>query len=156
MKIKSFEEFVTESEANEGFGKTVGGILLGTALALSPKIRAQTVASSEDQIAYATHAYFSKEKEVRSALVKCDLSKFFKDDVTMTLDGKDKVVNLSKLNQALKKFMPAGCNLKKASETNNGYTLSFGAYKGDDALAYITVVFNSDGVLTDIMLEEND
>ena len=146
--IKTFDE-----SANEGIiSKTVSGILLGGALMSSPLTsKSQTT----DPIEYQTYGYFNKEKELRSAIFKSDFSKLINGSVTFSINNKEKIVNASEINRLIKKYMPKDANIRKSSETNNGYTQIYGAYKGYDALVYLTLTFNMDGELTDVTVDKN-
>jgi hypothetical protein len=147
--IKFFENY----KSNEGIGKYVSGALLGDSLLTSPKVNAQI---NDDPTVHTSYSPFTKDKELRSAILRNDLSKFCVGDINLIIGEKEKIVSIDKLNQLIEKYLPKNTILKKSVETNNGYTIVFGAYKGEDVLVYFTFNLNLDGKIVEVTIDENE
>ena len=132
-------------------GKLLAGAMIGASLLTAPSIvKSQTVE-------YEMHGAFSEDKELKTAIHRCDFSKLSNNGKVSVVieDKKEKVVTIPELNKIVKKYMPKDAFIKKSSETNNGYTQAYGAYKGYDALVYFTFIFDVDGVLMEVDIDKN-
>jgi hypothetical protein len=114
-------------------------------------------ASSQPQIQM--HESFKKDKELKDAILKNDLTPFYSNKVVFMFDTTEREVQLRELNSLLKSSLqiPRNGEIKKASETNNGYVQTFGIYKNDDALYYIRFTMNQiTGMLEEVHVEKNN
>ncbi len=105
------------------------------------------------------HESFNKEKELKEAFVKFDMSSFFSEKTNFICDTIEKEVNVNELNLLMKTHipMPKNTQIRKASETNNGYIQTFGIYKGDDALYYIRFTLSPlNSKLEEVSVEKNN
>jgi hypothetical protein len=105
------------------------------------------------------HESFNKEKELKEAFVKFDMSSFFSEKTSFVCDTIEKEVNVTELNLLMKTYipMPKNTQVRKASETNNGYIQTFGIYKGDDALYYIRFTLSPlNSKLEEVSVEKNN
>jgi hypothetical protein len=105
------------------------------------------------------HESFKQDAELKNALLKLDMTPFFEEPVNFVCDTIDKTPKTAfSLNTLMRTYIvfPKNTEVKKASETNNGYIQSFGIYKGDDALMYIRFTLNPlSGKLEEVMVEKN-
>lgn len=104
------------------------------------------------------HESFQRDKELKTAVLKFDLTDFITDKTNFIIDTVEKIVNSKDLNRLMKEYipMPKNAQIRKASECNNGYTQTFGVYKGDDALTYVRFTFSQEtGELQEVAVEKN-
>ena len=116
--------------------------------------KAQLNEHSESEL----HESFQRDKELKAAVLKFDLSIFINDKTNFVVDTIEQMVNSKDLNKLMKEFIPLPKNsqIRKASESNNGYTQTFGVYKGDDALTYVRFTFSQEtGALQEVSVEKN-
>ncbi|MEI6595108.1 MAG: hypothetical protein WCO28_06060 [Bacteroidota bacterium] len=116
--------------------------------------KAQLNEHSENEL----HESFQQDKELKAAVLKFDLSLFINDKTNFIVDTIEKIVNAKDLNRLMKEYIPLPKNsqIRKASESNNGYTQTYGVYKGDDALTYVRFTFSQEtGILQEVAVEKN-
>jgi hypothetical protein len=104
------------------------------------------------------HESFQRDKELKAAVLKFDLTLFINDKTNFVVDTIERLVDSKDLNKLMKEFIPLPKNsqIRKASESNNGYTQTFGVYKGDDALTYVRFTFSQEnGALQEVSVEKN-
>lgn len=102
---------------------------------------------------------FKKENELKAAFLKFDMAAFTQDNVVFVCDTIERQVKPSELNELMKTYVriPRNTQIKKASETNNGWVQTFGIYKGDDAIMYIRFTINPDTEkLEEVNVEKNN
>ena len=117
-------------------------------------VKAQLVEHSENEL----HESFQHDKELKAAFLKFDLTPFISDKTNFKIDTVEKVVNAKDLNNLMKEYIlvPKNAQIRKASESNNGYTQTYGVYKGDDALTYVRFTLSQlDGSLQEVSVEKN-
>jgi hypothetical protein len=115
-------------------------------------------AQTEEQHNVELYESFKHDKELKAAFVKFDLTPFATGPVKFILDTVEKVVNIAEMNKLMKRYVsiPNNAQVRKASESNNGYTQTFGIYKGDDALTYVRITLSQeDGTLQEVAVEKN-
>jgi hypothetical protein len=116
--------------------------------------KAQLNEHSENEL----HESFQQDKELKAAILKFDLTFFVNDKTNFVVDTIEKIVNAKDLNRLMKEYIPLPKNaqIRKASESNNGYTQTYGVYKGDDALTYMRFTFSQEnGTLQEVSIEKN-
>lgn len=116
--------------------------------------KAQLNEHSENEL----HESFQQDKELKAAVLKFDLTLFINDKTNFIVDTIEKIVNAKDLNRLMKEYIPLPKNsqIRKASESNNGYTQTYGVYKGDDALTYVRFTFSQEtGILQEVAVEKN-
>ena len=116
--------------------------------------KAQLNEHSENEL----HESFQQDKELKAAILKFDLTLFINDKTNFIVDTIEKIVNAKDLNRLMKEYIPLPKNsqIRKASESNNGYTQTYGVYKGDDALTYVRFTFSQEtGILQEVAVEKN-
>jgi hypothetical protein len=126
-------------------------INLALALLLSHITLAQTQMKEYDS--------FKKEHELKTAFLKFDMTAFAQDNVVFVCDTIERQVKPSELNELMKTHVriPRNTQIKKASETNNGWVQTFGIYKDDDAIMYIRFTINPDTEkLEEVNVEKNN
>jgi hypothetical protein len=102
---------------------------------------------------------FKKEHELKTAFLKFDMTAFAQDNVVFVCDTIERQVKPAELNDLMKTHVriPKNTQIKKASETNNGWVQTFGVYKGDDALMYVRFTLNPDTEkLEEVSVEKNN
>lgn len=102
---------------------------------------------------------FKKEHELKTAFLKFDMTAFAQDNVVFVCDTIERQVKPAELNDLMKTHVriPKNTQIKKASETNNGWVQTFGVYKGDDALIYVRFTLNPDTEkLEEVSVEKNN
>ncbi|MEI6507197.1 MAG: hypothetical protein WCO54_01855 [Bacteroidota bacterium] len=102
---------------------------------------------------------FKKDAELKEAILKFDMTPFMADKANFVCDTVVRVVDLVEMNKLLRKYLhlPKNAQLKKASESNNGYTQTFGIYKDDDAISYIRfTISQTEGTLEEVFVEKNN
>ncbi len=117
--------------------------------------KAQLNEHSENEM----HESFQRDKELKAAFLKFDLTSFINDNTNFVVDTIERMVNAKDLNRLMKEYiqLPKNSQIRKASESNNGYTQTFGVYKGDDALTYVRFTFSQEtGVLQEVSVEKNN
>ncbi len=115
-----------------------------------------TFAQAQTQIR--EYGAFKKESELKSAFQKFDMSAFTKAKVLFVCDTLEKEASLAELNELMKTYIPIPkkSEVKKASETNNGWVQTFGIYKGDDALMYVRFSISPETEkLEEVFVEKN-
>ena len=116
--------------------------------------KAQLNEHSENEL----HESFQQDKDLKAAILKFDLTLFINDKTNFIVDTIEKIVNAKDLNRLMKEYIPLPKNsqIRKASESNNGYTQTYGVYKGDDALTYVRFTFSQEtGILQEVAVEKN-
>lgn len=102
---------------------------------------------------------FKDETGLKAAFLKFDMTKYAQDNVTFVCDTIEKQVKPSELNSLMKSYIniPRNSQIKKASETNNGWIQTFGVYKGDDAIMYVRFTISPvTGKLEEVNVEKNN
>lgn len=102
---------------------------------------------------------FKKEHELKTAFLKLDMTAFAQDNVVFVCDTIERQVKPSELNDLMRTHVriPRNTQIKKASETNNGWVQTFGIYKDDDAIMYIRFTINPDNEkLVEVNVEKNN
>ncbi len=81
---------------------------------------------------------YNKTPQLQSALKKFDLTPFLADEVLFVFDGTDNTYSPAQVNKALKSNMklPKKYAINHASETNHGYSQTFGVYDADEIPIY--------------------
>lgn len=106
------------------------------------------------------HDAFKQDAELKEAFMKLDMSIFMSEPVNFICDTIDKTVsNVTSLNNLMRQniLFPKNTQVKKASETNNGYVQTFGIYKNDDAIMYVRFTLNAEtGKLEEVVVERNN
>ncbi len=107
------------------------------------------------------HESFKKDAELKAAFLKLDMTAFVEEPVNFICDTIDKTPKTAAaLNTLMRTYItfPKNTQVRKASETNNGYIQNFGIYnKTDDALMYVRFSLNPiSGKLEEVMVEKND
>lgn len=116
-----------------------------------------TYAKSQESVEL--HESFKHDKELKDAILKFDMTPFMADNANFVFDTVARIVNTAEMNKLLKRYLhiPKNGQIKKASESNNGYTQTFGIYKGDDAIAYIRFTLSQlEGTLEEVHVEKNN
>lgn len=106
----------------------------------------------------AGHDSFKQDEQLKAALIKMDMTPFVDQPVSFICDTMERVVKAPDLNLLMKTTIsiPKNSEVKKASETNNGYVQSYGIYNADDALMYVRFTLNSlTGKLEEVVVEKN-
>ena len=115
-------------------------------------------AQTEDDHNTETYESFKQDKELKAAIVKLDLTAFATGPIKFMVDTVEKVVSVADIHKYMKRYIsvPKNAQIRKASESNNGYSQTFGIYKGDDAITYVRVTLSQvDGTLEEIAVEKN-
>jgi hypothetical protein len=106
------------------------------------------------------HESFKQDKELKDAFLKFDLTPFMSDKANFVFDTIEREVSTNKeLVSLIKDYIriPKNAQIKKASETNNGYIQTFGIYKGDDALYYVRFTLSPlTSKLEEVSVEKNN
>jgi hypothetical protein len=105
------------------------------------------------------HESFKQDKELKEAFLKFDLSTFMSDKTTFIFDTIEKDVTNKELANLMRDYIkiPKNGQIKKASETNNGYIQTFGVYKGEDAIYYVRFTLNPlNSKLEEVTVEKNN
>ncbi len=87
------------------------------------------------------------------------MTAFAQDNVVFVCDTIERQVKPSELNDLMRTHVrfPRNTQIKKASETNNGWVQTFGIYKDDDAIMYIRFTINPDNEkLEEVNVEKNN
>jgi hypothetical protein len=81
---------------------------------------------------------YNKTPQLLSALKKFDLTPFLADEVLFVFDVTDNSYTPAQVNRALKSNMklPKKYMIAHASETNHGYSQTFGVYDADEIPIY--------------------
>jgi hypothetical protein len=104
------------------------------------------------------YAAFNRDKELELAIQRYDFKSFISENVTFTYDTLERNFNADGINQLMKQYFIVDKKsvVKKAAETNNGYTQTYGIYKNDIAVMYIRFEFDQETMmLKEITLERN-
>jgi hypothetical protein len=106
------------------------------------------------------HESFKQDKELKDAFMKFDLTPFLQDKANFVFDTIEREVSTNKeLVSLIKDYIkiPKSSEIRKASETNNGYIQTFGIYKGDDALYYVRFTLSPiTSKLEEVTVEKNN
>ncbi len=130
-----------------------------TRLFLTTIFSALTFLSTFAQTQMREYDSFKEEKELKSAFLKFDMSTFAQDNVVFVCDTIEKEVKPAELNKLMKSYIniPKNSQVKKASETNNGWIQTFGVYKGEDAIMYVRFTISPvTGKLEEVNVEKNN
>ncbi|MFI5221199.1 MAG: hypothetical protein ACHQK8_02655, partial [Bacteroidia bacterium] len=95
---------------------------------------------------------------LRAAFLRFDMTPFVKGPINFVCDTVQQTVEVKELNRLIRRHVkiPRNAQILKASESNNGYTQTYGVYKGDDAILYITFTLNQEnGILEEVDVETN-
>jgi hypothetical protein len=101
---------------------------------------------------------FNRDAELMEALKQYNFNGFITDPVTFTYDTLERTLTAEQVNQWMKLyFKPEKKSIvKKAAETNNGYTQTYGIYKDDIAVLFARFEFYQENMmLKEIVLERN-
>jgi hypothetical protein len=101
---------------------------------------------------------FNRDAELMEALKQYNFNGFITDPVTFTYDTLERTLTAEQVNQWMKLyFKPEKKSIvKKAAETNNGYTQTYGIYKDDIAIMFARFEFYQENMmLKEIVLERN-
>lgn len=81
---------------------------------------------------------YNKTPQLLSALKKFDLTPFLADEVLFVFDGNESTMKPSEVNKALKNHikLPKRYVISHASETNHGYSQTFGVYDAEEIPLY--------------------
>lgn len=81
---------------------------------------------------------YNKTPQLLSALKKFDLTPFLAEEVLFVFDGNESTMKPSEVNKALKSHikLPKRYVISHASETNHGYSQTFGVYDADEIPLY--------------------
>jgi hypothetical protein len=81
---------------------------------------------------------YNKTPQLLSALKKFDLIPFLADEVLFVFDGNETTMKPADVNKALKSHLklPKRYVVAHASETNHGYSQTFGVYDADEVPLY--------------------
>lgn len=130
-----------------------------TRLFLTTILSALTFLSTFAQTQMREYDSFKEEKELKSAFLKFDMTTFTQDKVVFVCDTIEKEVKPAELNSLMKSYIniPKNSQVKKASETNNGWIQTFGVYKGEDAIMYVRFTISPvTGKLEEVNVEKNN
>ena len=101
---------------------------------------------------------FNRDAELMEALKQYNFNGFITDPVTFTYDTLERTLTAEQVNQWMKLyFKPEKKSIvKKAAETNNGYTQTYGIYKDDIEIMFARFEFYQENMmLKEIVLERN-
>ena len=81
---------------------------------------------------------YNKTPQLLSALKKFDLTPFLAEEVLFVFDGNESTMKPSEINKALKNHikLPKRYVISHASETNHGYSQTFGVYDAEEIPLY--------------------
>lgn len=105
------------------------------------------------------HESFQNEPALKAAFLSFDMSSFVEEKTSFVCDTIEKEVNKAELNAMMKQYikLPKNSQVRKASETNNGYIQTYGIYKGDDAVYYVRFTLNPlSSKLEEVTVEKNN
>lgn len=137
---------------------TLKKIILTTLLFVAfTGVKAQLNEHPENEL----HESFQRDRELKAAVLKFDLTAFIADKTNFIVytDTIERMVDAKDLKKLMKEYvrLPKNSQIRKASESNNGYTQTFGVYKGDDAITYVRFTFSQEtGILQEVAVEKNN
>ncbi len=107
------------------------------------------------------HDSFKKEAELKQAFVKMDMTEFLDQEVNFVCDSIDRPIKKQEVTFRMKQNIAfpkkQKYEIKKASETNNGYVQTYGIYVGEDAVYYVRFNLNPlTSKLEEIKIERNN
>lgn len=101
---------------------------------------------------------FNRDAELVEALKQYNFTLFISEPVTFTYDTLERTLTADQVNELMKLYFKPEKKaiVKKAAETNNGYTQTYGIYKDDIAVMYARFEFYQETMmLKEIVLERN-
>ena len=97
---------------------------------------------SQSQAKIREFDHFSKVNELMEALKKFDLTPFLEQDVTWIADTLETRLPLDKVSRNLKGSikLPKKYTVAQASESNHGYTQTYGFYDSEEVAVYFVTM----------------
>lgn len=109
-------------------------------------------------VAQTLYESFNRDAELVEALKQYNFTRFISEPVTFTYDTLERTLTAAQVNELMKLYFKPEKKaiVKKAAETNNGYTQTYGIYKDDIAIMYARFEFYQETMmLKEIILERN-